>query len=42
MWHHGVLVIATTQLNSTKPKPSFCEGSNSACSMSKIRNGEDL
>ena len=38
----GVLVITTAQLHSTKSELRFCTGSNPACSMSKIRNGEDL
>ena len=42
MWHHGVVVITTAQLHSTKPELRFYTGSNSACGMSKIHDGEDL
>ena len=40
--HRGVVVIAAAQLHSTKPERRFCTGSNTACSMSEIRDGEDL
>ena len=36
------MVIATAQLHSTKPELRFCAGSNPACGMLEIRNGEDL
>ena len=36
----GVMVIATAQLHSTKPKFRFCAGSNSARSVSEIYDGE--
>ena len=36
------MVITTAQLHSTKPELRFCTGSNTACGMSKIRDGEDL
>ena len=39
---HGVVVITIAQLYSTKPELSFCAVSNPACSMSDIRDGEDL
>ena len=35
----GVVVIATTQLYSTKPELKFCSGSSPACGVSEIRNG---
>ena len=35
------VVITTAQLHSTKPELRFCAGSNSARSVSKIRDGED-
>ena len=42
MWCHGVVVISTAQLHSTKPEVKFCAGSNPACGVSEIRHGEDL
>ena len=42
MWHHGVVVITTAQLHSTKSELRFCTGSNPARSMSEIHDGEDL
>ena len=27
-WHHGVVVITTSQLHSIKPELRFCAGSN--------------
>ena len=42
MWHHGVVVITTAQLHSTKSELRFCTGSNPARSVSEIRDGEDL
>ena len=42
MWHHGVVVITTAQLHSTKPELRFRAGSNPAHGMSGIRDGEDL
>ena len=41
-WHHGVVVITTTELHSTKPWLRFCTGSNPACGMSEICDGKDL
>ena len=38
----GVVVITTAQLQSTKPELRFCAGSNPACGMMEIRDGEDL
>ena len=38
----GVVVTTTAQLHSTKPELRFCAGSNPACSVSEIRDGEDL
>ena len=38
----GVVVITAAQLHSTKPELTFCAGSDPACSMSEIRDGEDL
>ena len=37
-----VVVITAAQLQSTKPELRLCTGSNPACGMSEIRNGEDL
>ena len=36
------VVIATTQLHSTKPELMFCAGSNPARGVSEIRDGENL
>ena len=41
-YFHGVVVITTAQLHSTKPELRFCAGSNPARSVSEIRDGEDL
>ena len=41
-WHCGVVDIATAQFHSTKPELRFCVGCNPACSMSEIRDCEDL
>ena len=41
-WRRGVVVIATAQRYSTKPEFSFCAGSNPACGVSEIGDGEDL
>ena len=38
----GVVVITTVQLHLNKPEFRFCAGSNPACSVSEIGNGEDL
>ena len=38
----GVVVITTAHLHSTKPEIRFCAGSNPTCSVSEIRDGEDL
>ena len=42
LWCHGVVVITTAQLQSTKPELRFCTGSSLARSMLEIHNGEDL
>ena len=39
---HGVVVITTAQLHSTKPELRFCTGSNPAHDMSEIHDGDDL
>ena len=39
---HGVVVITTEQLHSTKPQLRFCAGSNPAHGVLEIPNGEDL
>ena len=39
---HGVVVITTAQLHSSKPELRFCAGSNPARGVSEIRDGEDL
>ena len=41
-WRRGEVVITTAQIYSTKPELMFCEGSNPACGVSEIRDGEDL
>ena len=38
----SVVVITTSQLNSTKPEFRLCAGSNPACGVSEIRDGKDL
>ena len=40
--HRGVVVINTAQLHSAKPELRLCTGSNPACGMLEIRDGEDL
>ena len=35
-------VWCTAQVHSTKPELRFCAGSNPACSVLEIRDGEDL
>ena len=42
MWCHGVAVIITAQLHSTKPEIRFCADSNPVRDMSRIPDGEDL
>ena len=41
-YRRGAVVITTAQLHSTKPELRFCAGSNPACGVSEIRDGEDL
>ena len=41
-WHHGVVVMNIAQLPSTKSELRFCAGSNPACDVSEIHDGEDL
>ena len=38
----GVVVITTAQLHSNKSEFRFCAGSNPACDVLEIRDGEDL
>ena len=40
-WCLGVVVITTVQLHSTKSELRFCAGSNTACNVSEICDGED-
>ena len=40
MWRHGVVVITTAQLHSTKPELRLCTGSNPACRVSEIPDSE--
>ena len=42
IWRRGVVVINTAQLHSTKPELGFFAGSNPACGVSEIRDGENL
>ena len=42
MWRRGVVVITTAQLHSTKAELRLCAGSNPACGVSDICDGEDL
>ena len=41
-WHHVVVVITTAQLHSTQPELRFCTGSNPACGILDICDGEYL
>ena len=38
----GAVVITTAKLPSTEPELRFFAGSNPACGVSEIRDGEDL
>ena len=40
--HQGVVVITTAQSQSTKAERRFSAGSNPACGVSEIGDGEDL
>ena len=42
LWRRGVVVITTSELHSTKPELRLCAGSNPACGVSEIRDGEGL
>ena len=42
MWRHGDVFITTAQNHSSKPELRFCVGSNPACGVSEICDGEDL
>ena len=42
LWRGGVVGIITVQLHSTMPELSLCAGSNPACNVSKIGDGENL
>ena len=42
LWRHGVVVITTAQLPSTKPKLRFWAGSYPALDVSEICDGENL
>ena len=41
-WRHGVVVITTVQLDSTKPELRFCACSSPDRGVSEIHDGEDL
>ena len=41
MWRHNTVVITTAHLHSTKSELRFFTGSNPACGMSEIGNGEN-
>ena len=41
-FHHVVVVITTEKLHLTKPELKFCTGTNPACDLSEIRDGENL
>ena len=41
-WRRGVVVITTTQLQTSKPELRFCAGSNPIRGVSEICDGEDL
>ena len=42
LWHRGVVVITTPQLNSTNPELRFCADSNPARGVTEIRDAEGL
>ena len=42
LWRRRVVVTTTAQLHSTKPELRFCAGSNPACGVLEICDGEDL
>ena len=42
LWRPGIVDITTAQLHSTKSELKFCAGSNSAGSVSEIRDGKNL
>ena len=42
MCRRGVVVITTAQVHSTKPKLRFSTGSNPACGVLEIHDGENL
>ena len=42
VWFCGVVIITTAQLHSIKPELRFCTGSNPACEMLEVRDGEDF
>ena len=42
LWCHRVVVSTTAQLHSTKPELKFRAGSNPACSLLEIQDGENL
>ena len=42
LWRRGVVVITTAQLNLAKSELRLCAGSNPACVLPEIRDGEDL
>ena len=42
LWCRGLLAISTVKLHWNKPELRFCAGSNHACSVSEIRDGEDI
>ena len=41
-WRHGLAVITTAQLLSTKSELRFCAGSNPSCGMREIGDGVDI
>ena len=42
LWRGGVVVITAAQLHSTKSELRFCAGSNPACGVSEICDGENF
>ena len=42
MLRRSVMVIITAQFHSSKPELRFCAGSNPACGVLEIRDGENL
>ena len=42
LWRLGVAVITAVHIHSSKPELRLCAGSNPACGVLEIQDGEDL